>query len=66
MQQAARLSKSFFLQHCTSPPSPPATGVQLAFRVWRKPLYVAGRYLKVLRGVAHVRLLGVSAISTSY
>ncbi|DBA95399.1 TPA: hypothetical protein ACH3X3_013275 [Trebouxia sp. C0006] len=52
MQQASRLSRSFFLQHCTSPAVAPTTGVQLAYRVWQKPLYVAGRYLKLLRGVA--------------
>ena len=54
MQQATRLSRSFFLQQCTSPAVAPPTGVQLAYRVWRKPLYVAGRYLKLLRGVAQV------------
>ncbi len=54
MQQATRLNRSFFLQHCTSPAAAPATGIQLAYRVWRKPLYVAGRYLKLLRGVAQV------------
>ncbi len=54
MQQAGRLSRSFFLQHCTCPVAAPTTGVQLAYRVWRKPLYVAGRYLKLLRGVAQV------------
>ena len=54
MQQASRLSRSFFLQHCTCPAVAPAKGVQLAYRVWRKPMYVAGRYLKLLRGVAQV------------
>ncbi len=54
MQQASRLSRSFFLQHCTCPAVAPTNGVQLAYRVWRKPLYVAGRYLKLLRGVAQV------------
>ena len=54
MQQAGRLSRSFFLQHCTCPAAAPTTGVQLAYRVWRKPLYVAGCYLKLLRGVAQV------------
>jgi len=54
MQQASRLSRSFFLQHCTCPAVAPLNGVQLAYRVWRKPLYVAGRYLKLLRGVAQV------------
>ncbi len=54
MQQATRLNKTYFLQHCTSPPAKPAAGIQLAYRVWRKPLYVAGRYLKLLRGVAQV------------
>ncbi|DBA77530.1 TPA: hypothetical protein ACH3X1_009345 [Trebouxia sp. C0004] len=52
MQQATRLNRSFFLQHCPCPAAAPAIGIQLAYRVWRKPLYVAGRYLKLLRGVA--------------
>ncbi|KAL3144069.1 hypothetical protein ABBQ32_003865 [Trebouxia sp. C0010 RCD-2024] len=52
VQQANRLSHSCFLQHCKSPPGLPGGGVQMAYRVWRRPLYVAGRYLKLLRGVA--------------
>ena len=54
MQQAARLNKTYFSQHCSWPPPVAATGVQLAYRVWRKPLYVAGRYLKLLRDIAQV------------
>ena len=53
-QQSARLSRSYFMQHCTWPPPAANNGVQLAYRVWRKPLYVAGRYLKLLRGIAQV------------
>ena len=54
MQQAARLSPSYFLQHCAWPPPRLTGGVHVAYRVWRRPLYVAGRYLKLLRGVAQV------------
>ena len=55
LQQANRLSQSYFTQHCAWPPLQQIAGAQLAYRVWHRPLYVAGRYLKLLRGVAQVQ-----------
>ena len=54
VQQAARLSQTYFLKHCAWPLPQLTAGVQVAYRVWRRPLYAAGRYLKLLRGVAQV------------
>lgn len=54
LQQANRLSESYFSKQCAWAPAKQAAGVCLAYRVWRRPLYVAGRYLKLLRGVAQV------------
>lgn len=54
-QQAGRLSQSVLAKHCATPPLAPAVVVGLAYRVVRRPVYVAGRYLKLLRGIAQVR-----------
>lgn len=54
-QQAKRLSPSSLSKHCSCPPTPDQVPIIMAYRVWRKPVYVAGRYLKLLRGIAQVR-----------
>ena len=53
-QQAGRLSQSVLAKHCATPPLAPAVVVGLAYRVVRRPVYMAGRYLKLLRGIAQV------------
>ena len=51
---AASRPRQEYLQHCQSPPAAPAAAVQLACKLFRAPLFVAGRYLKTERGVPQV------------
>ena len=50
-----------FLQQCQCPPAVPAAAVQLACKLFRAPLFVAGRYLKTERGVPQVWTLHAAA-----